>query len=57
MDAAIYFPLYIVALTADAKHHAIYYLSADLQDETIFEARKPIIRTSELSSGRAFVTD
>lgn len=42
MDAAIYFPLYIVALGPDAKQHAIYYLSADLQEPEIFEPRNPL---------------
>lgn len=42
MSAGIYFPLYIVALSPDAKARAIYYLSADLQDPCIFEPRKPL---------------
>jgi len=42
MEAGIYFPLYIVALSKDGKSHAIYYLSADLQESDIFEARKPL---------------
>jgi hypothetical protein len=42
MDSAIYFPLYVVALGRHDRSHAIYYLSADLQDPHIFEARTPL---------------
>lgn len=42
MDAGIYFPLYVVALSSDLKSHAIYYLSADLQEAEVFQARKPL---------------
>ena len=42
MDSAIYFPLYIVTISRDAKKHAIYYLSADLQEPEIFEPRTPL---------------
>ena len=42
MDAAIYFPLYIVTFSDAAKKSAVYYLSADLQEPEIFEARKPL---------------
>lgn len=42
MDAGIYFPLYIVALAKDQKTHAVYYLSADLQEPEIFEPRIPL---------------
>lgn len=42
MDAAIYFPLYIVAFAKEGRGRAIYYLSADLQEPEIFEPRKPL---------------
>lgn len=42
MDAAIYFPLYLVAVASGENEYAIYYLSADLQDPGIFEVRKPL---------------
>jgi type II restriction enzyme len=42
MDAAIYFPLYIVALAKEGKAKAIYYLSADLQEPHIFKERPPL---------------
>jgi hypothetical protein len=42
MDAAIYFPLYIVAFAKLGRGRAIYYLSADLQEPDIFEPRKAL---------------
>lgn len=42
MESAIYFPLYIVAVSKDRKRHGIYYLSADLQEPEIFEPRNPL---------------
>lgn len=42
MDAGIYFPLYIVAVSRDGNKHAIYYLSADLQEPDIFQERAPL---------------
>jgi type II restriction enzyme len=42
MDAAIYFPLFVVLATADLKQSAIYYLSADLQPPELFVQRKPL---------------
>jgi len=57
MDAAIYFPLYVVALTADAKKHAIYYLSADLQEPDIFEPRNPLGRVLGEPDGKASSID
>ena len=54
MEAAIYFPLYVVALSADAKQHAIYYLSADLQEPDVFEARKPLSQTARRAGWQGF---
>lgn len=54
MDAAIYFPLYIVALAKGTKKHAIYYLSADLQEPEIFEARAPLSATAKRAGWQGF---
>lgn len=54
MDAAIYFPLYVVAVTADGKQHAIYYLSADLQEPSIFEPRKALSPTAKRAGWQGF---
>ncbi|MCL6741195.1 hypothetical protein LZ518_08635 [Sphingomonas sp. RB56-2] len=54
MASAIYFPLYVVALSADGKLHAIYYLSADLQEPDIFEARKPLTAEAKRAGWQGF---
>ena len=42
MDAGIYFPLFLVLVTPKQDFFSIHYLSADLQSEELFEARKPL---------------
>jgi type II restriction enzyme len=54
MDAAIYFPLYIVALAKEGRGKAIYYLSADLQEPGIFEPRKPLGPTASRADWQGF---
>lgn len=54
MDAAIYFPLYIVAFAKDGREKAIYYLSADLQEPEIFEPRKPLRATARRAHWQGF---
>lgn len=54
MDASIYFPLYIVAISPDGKREAIYYLSADLQEPGIFEARKPLSLAARRAGWQGF---
>ena len=55
MDAAIYFPLYLVLVTTDMKHHAIYYLSADLQPPELFLQRKPLSETARRAGWTGFL--
>jgi hypothetical protein len=47
MDAAIYFPLFLVLATAQTKKYAIYYLSADLQDRRMFQRRRPLSKSAQ----------
>lgn len=54
MDAAIYFPLYIVALAKEGKARAIYYLSADLQESHIFEPRKALSNIARRAGWQGF---
>lgn len=42
MAAGIYFPLFIVVVSAGGNDQAIYYLPADLQVPAMFEKRKPL---------------
>jgi type II restriction enzyme len=54
MDAAIYFPLYIVAFAKKGRGRAIYYLSADLQEPEIFEPRKPLSPMARRANWQGF---
>lgn len=54
MDAAIYFPLYVVLATADLKRYAIYYLSGDLQPPDLFQERNPLSATARRAGWKGF---
>jgi type II restriction enzyme len=54
MDAAIYFPLYIVAFEKAGRGRAIYYLSADLQEPDIFEPRKALSGNARRAGWQGF---
>ena len=47
MDAAIYFPLFLVLVTPDRRNYSIFYLSADLQKPELFQARTPLSQTAK----------
>lgn len=55
MDAGIYFPMFIVAVGKSHKKKAIYYLSADLQDASIFEPRNPLSATARRAGWQGFL--
>lgn len=55
MDAAIYFPLYVVLATPDQKKFAIYYLSADLQPPSLFRERNALAATARRAHWKGFV--
>jgi hypothetical protein len=55
MEAAIYFPLFLVLVAPDMKNWSIYYLSADLQDPGMFRARKPLSSTARRSGWQGFL--
>ena len=54
MDAAIYFPLYVVAIAKQGRARAVYYLSADLQDADIFEPRKALSSSARRAGWQGF---
>lgn len=54
MEAAIYFPLYIVALAKEGSGKAIYYLSADLQEPNMFDPRNPLGPTARRANWQGF---
>ena len=55
MDAAIYFPLYLVLVAPDKKKYSISYLSVDLQQPDMFHARSPLSPTARRSGWQGFV--
>ena len=55
MDAAIYFPLFLVLVTADHKKYAIYYLSSDLQTRELFSPREPLGENAKRAGWRGFI--
>jgi hypothetical protein len=46
MDAGIYFPLFIVLVSADRRRRSIWYLPADLQTIEMFQKRNPLATTA-----------
>ena len=54
MDAAIYFPLFLVLVTADLKKYAIHYLAADLQSPELFKSRTLLSKTARRAGWQAF---
>jgi hypothetical protein len=54
MDAAIYFPLYLVVVPPDVKSHSIFYLPAGLQDPSMFQARSPLSPTARRAGWQGF---
>jgi type II restriction enzyme len=55
MDAAIYFPLFLVLVSG--KQHAIYYLAADLQMPELFRPRSPLSKNARRAGWQGFVYD
>jgi hypothetical protein len=57
MDAAIYFPLFLVLVSKEAAAHAIYYLAADLQLPEMFKPRKPLSESARRAGWTGFFYD
>lgn len=55
MDAAIYFPLYLVLKAPTGQ--AIYYLPTDLQNPNLFVARKPLSASAKRAGWQGFMYD
>jgi len=54
MDADIYFPLFLVLVTAELKKYAIHYLAADLQSPELFKSRTPLSKTARRAGWQGF---
>ncbi len=57
MDAAIYFPLFLVLVAPDLKRCAIYYLAADLQQPELFKPRTPLSVNARRAGWQGFTYD
>jgi len=57
MDAAIYFPLYLVLATKDLAKFSVFYLSADLQPPELFKERNPLSATARRAGWKGFLYD
>lgn len=57
MDAGIYFPLYLVLVTPERDRFSIHYLSADLQDESLFLPRAPLSVNARRAGWQGFYYD
>ncbi|MDQ0458121.1 DpnI domain-containing protein [Rhizobium paknamense] len=56
MQAAIYFPLFLVLVDLD-KYYSIFYLSADLQEPDLFKPRNPLSQTAKRAGWQGFIYD
>jgi type II restriction enzyme len=57
MDAAIYFPLFLVLVGERRSQFAIYYLAADLQSPAMFKPRTPLSKMARRAGWQGFVYD
>ena len=55
MEAAIFFPLFVVLKADTQKSWAIYFLSADLQTNEMFEPRRPLSETAKRAGWQGFL--
>jgi hypothetical protein len=53
MNAGVYLPLFLVQI--DGKHQRISYLSADLQEPSMFIPRKPLSENAERAGWQGFM--
>ena len=56
MDSGIYFPIFLV-LVNSSNRYSVHYLSADLQEPSIFVARKPLSSSAKRSGWQGFYYD
>lgn len=57
MEAAIYFPLFLVLTDTAMSRYSIFYLSADLQRPEMFKPRSPLSATARRAGWQGFVYD
>jgi hypothetical protein len=57
MASAIYFPLFLVLTVSDRSDYSIFYLSADLQEPSMFQPRSPLSTKARRAGWQGFVYD
>ena len=57
MTAAIYFPLFLVLVDREESRYSIFYLAADLQEPSMFQARTPLSSTAKRAGWQGFIYD
>ena len=57
MASAVYFPLFLVLASASRSNYSIFYLSADLQLPSMFQARSPLSPEARRAGWRGFIYD
>lgn len=57
MDAAIYFPLYLILSAKTGNGVAIYYLPSDLQSPELFKPRNPLSQNARRAGWQGFIYD
>lgn len=55
MEAAIYFPLFLVLVKDGGREYAIYFLSADLQKPEMFVPRAPLSASARRAGWQGFI--
>jgi hypothetical protein len=55
MDAAVYFPLFLVLVSENPRRFAIHYLSADLQKPEMFKPRSPLSKKARRAGWQGFM--
>ncbi len=57
MDAGIFYPLYLVAVSSSSKSYGLWYLPADLQNFAMFVPRKPLSAKAKRHGWQGFMID
>jgi hypothetical protein len=57
MEAAIYFPLFLVLVQKSTRAYAIYFLAADLQVPEMFAPRTPLSADARRAGWQGFIYD
>jgi hypothetical protein len=57
MASAIYLPLFLVLMGSGKSNYSIFYLSADLQEPSMFQPRSPLSSKARRAGWQGFIYD